>query len=161
VTFRIDAATSEDVPVLFDLVKQLAEYEKLSSMVSADAAMLHAALFGARPVCEAVLARAGGSTVGFALFFFTFSTFLGRPGLYLEDLFVIPEQRGKGYGKALLRHLARLAAARECGRFEWRVLDWNEPSIRFYESLGGSIMKEWLLVRMTGDSIAALANQQE
>jgi len=123
--------------------------------------MLHEALFGARPVCEAVLAREDGGVAGFALFFYTFSTFLGRPGLYLEDLFVIPEKRGKGYGKALLRRLARLATERECGRFEWRVLDWNEPSIRFYESLGGSIMKEWLLVRMTGDGIAALANQRE
>lgn len=156
--FSIRPATPADVPALFDLIRQLAVYEKLEDKVTGSEAGLDEALFGARPVCECVVAREGEQPVGFALYFPTFSTFLTRPGLYLEDLFVIPACRGKGYGKALLRHLAQLARARGCGRFEWRVLDWNEPSIRFYESIGGEVMKEWWLVRMTADRIAALAD---
>jgi GNAT superfamily N-acetyltransferase len=155
----IRPATPEDVPTIFGLIRQLAEYEKLTDLVVGNEDMLRESLFGAKPLCETVIARVAGRAVGFALYFFTYSTFLCRPGLYLEDLFVVPEQRGKGFGKALLKHLARLATERRCGRFEWRVLDWNEPSIKFYESIGGSIMKEWLLVRMTYERFSAFANQ--
>ena len=118
---------------------------------------LRDAMFGPRPVCEALIAERGGRAVGFALYFTTFSTFLCKPGLYLEDLFVESEHRGAGIGKALLRHLAHVALDRGYGRFEWRVLDWNEPSIRFYRSLGAEIMPEWHLVRMTGPEMRALA----
>lgn len=156
--FRIVPAVAADVATIFDLIKQLAVYEKLEDMVIGNEAMLHDALFGARPACECVVAWEAERPVGFALYFTTFSTFLTKPGLYLEDLFVIPAARGDGYGKALLKHLAALAQARGCGRFEWRVLDWNEPAIKFYESLGASVMKEWLLVRMTETEIAHLAS---
>ena len=159
-TIDIRPATPGDIPVVFDLIKQLAVYEKLSHMVTGNEAMLRESLFGARPVCEAVIAREGELAIGFALYFSTFSTFLCKPGLYLEDLFVVPDRRGLGYGKAILKHLAALAQQRGCGRFEWRVLDWNEPSIKFYESLGAVIMKEWLLVRMTQDQIAAFVNPE-
>jgi len=147
--FAIRAATPADVPELLRLIRELAEYEKLADMAVGTPQMLHEALFGARPAAEAMVAERGGRAVGFALYFTTFSTFLCKPGLYLEDLFVEPAHRGAGIGKALLRRLAALAAERGCGRLEWRVLDWNEPSIRFYESLGASLMKEWILVRMT------------
>lgn len=157
-TLSIQPATPDDVPVVFDLIRQLAVYEKLAHMVTGNEAMLRESLFGPRPVCEAVVAREGELAVGFALYFSTYSTFLCKPGLYLEDLFVIPDKRGLGYGKTLLKHLAALAQQRGCGRFEWRVLDWNEPSIKFYESIGGIILKEWLLVRMTQDQIAAFVN---
>lgn len=155
--FKISPATSADVGTIFELIKQLAVFEKLEDMVIGNEAMLHDALFGARPACECVVAWEAERPVGFALYFTTFSTFLTKPGLYLEDLFVIPAARGDGYGKALLKYLAALAQARGYGRFEWRVLDWNEPSIKFYESLGASVMKEWLLVRMTEAEIAHLA----
>jgi GNAT superfamily N-acetyltransferase len=158
-TLRIDPATPADVPVIFDLIKQLAVYEKLEHMVTGSEAMLSESLFGAKPVCECVVAREADVPVGFALYFSTFSTFLTKPGLYLEDLFVVPDKRGHGYGKALLQNLASIAQSRGCGRFEWRVLDWNEPSIKFYEAIGGEIMKEWWLVRMTEDRIATFANQ--
>jgi GNAT superfamily N-acetyltransferase len=141
------------------LVRQLAEYEELAHLVASDDAVLNKALFGERRYAEAVVGKEDGEPVAFALYFFTYSTFLGKPGLYLEDLFVDPESRGKGYGKALLKHLAGIAVEHDCGRFEWRVLDWNEPSIRFYEALGGTIMKEWLLVRMTAERFTALANR--
>ena len=156
--FQIRPATAAHVGIIFDLIRQLAVYEKLEDMVSGNEAMLRESLFGAHPACECVLAWENERPVGFALYFTTFSTFLTKPGLYLEDLFVIPAARGHGYGKTLLRHLAALARARGCGRFEWRVLDWNEPSIKFYESLGASIMKEWLLVRMTEAEIRQLAD---
>ncbi len=155
--FSIRLATANDVPVIRDLIRQLAVYEKLEHMVAGSDAMMHDALFGARPSCECVIAEENSMPVGFALFFTTFSTFLCKPGLYLEDLFVIPSARGKGYGKALLKHLAGLAKVRDCGRFEWRVLDWNEPSIQFYKSLGATIMPEWHLVRMTEMEIGVLA----
>ena len=154
--FSIRLATANDVPVIRDLIRQLAIYEKLEHMVAGSDAMMHDALFGARPSCECVIAEENSMPVGFALFFTTFSTFLCKPGLYLEDLFVIPSARGKGYGKALLKHLAGLAKARDCGRFEWRVLDWNEPSIQFYKSLGATILPEWHLVRMTEMEIGVL-----
>ena len=154
-------ATKTDVATILALIRQLAVYEKLEHMVTGDETMLDAALFGsgggAAASCECVVARVAGEPIGFALFFTTFSTFLCKPGLYLEDLFVIPSARGHGHGKALLRHLAALALQRDCGRFEWRVLDWNTPSIQFYKSLGATIMPEWHLVRMTVDEIATLA----
>lgn len=155
--FLIRAAAPADAAELMRLIRALADYEKLSDMCVGTPAMLRESLFGARPSCEALIAERAGRSVGFALFFTTFSTFLCQPGLYLEDLFVEPEHRGAGIGKALLRRLAALALERGCGRFEWRVLDWNEPSIRFYESLGATIMPEWELVRMTQPQIASLA----
>lgn len=157
--FLIRAARPGDEGEIFRLVEALAAYERLSDQVSGNPAMLREALFGPRPAAEAMVAEAAGRAVGFALFFTTFSTFLARPGLYLEDLFVEPAHRGTGIGKALLRRLAALAAERGCGRLEWRVLDWNEPSIRFYESLGGTLLKEWVLVRMTPPRFARLAQE--
>ena len=155
--FLIRAARPADSGELMRLIRALAEYEKLSDMCVGTPAMLREALFGARPSCEALIVERGGRAVGFALFFTTFSTFLCKAGLYLEDLFVEPAHRGAGIGKALLRRLAAVAVERGCGRFEWRVLDWNEPSIRFYESLGATVLPEWELVRMTGTEIEALA----
>jgi GNAT superfamily N-acetyltransferase len=156
-TFSLRSATRADTGEVLRLIGELAKYEKLEHMMAGTEAMLADSLFGPRPSCEAVLAERGGRAVGFALFFTTFSTFLCKPGLYLEDLFVEPEHRGAGIGKALLRHLAGLAVERRCGRFEWRVLDWNTPSIRFYESLGAVVMPEWQLVRMTEPGFTALA----
>jgi GNAT superfamily N-acetyltransferase len=155
--FLIRPAKPGDEDEIFRLIGELAEYEKLTHMVAGSPAMLREALFGARASCEALMAERGGRAIAFALFFTTFSTFLCKPGLYLEDLFVEPAHRGAGIGKALLRALAALALERDCGRFEWRVLDWNEPSIRFYESLGAKVMPEWQLVRMTAPEIEALA----
>lgn len=155
--FSIRPATAGDISELLRLIRELAEYEKLADMAVGTEARMRESLFGARPAAEALVAERGGRTVGFALYFTTFSTFLCSPGLYLEDLFVEPEHRGSGIGKALLRRLAALAVERDCGRFEWRVLDWNEPSIRFYESLGAKLMPEWVLVRMTDRSLAQLA----
>ena len=155
--FTIRAATRGDVAEILRLIGALAEYEKLSDMLVGTQPMLAEQLFGKRPAAECLIAEHRGRAVGFALFFTTFSTFLCRPGLYLEDLFVEPEARGLGIGKALLVRLAALAVERGCGRFEWRVLDWNEPSIKFYESLGATVMPEWELVRMTAPEFAALA----
>ena len=152
----IRAATITDVAAIHDLIRQLAVYEKLEQLVSGTPDMLRESLFGARPSCECVIAEVADCAVGFALYFTTYSTFLAKPGLYLEDLFVIPSSRGRGYGKALIVHLAAIAQAREYGRFEWRVLDWNTPSIEFYKSLGASVMPEWHLVRMTAAEIRAL-----
>ncbi len=156
-TFNILPATESDVVTILNLIRQLSVYEKLEHMVTGDEAMLRVALFGKVPSCECVIARDGVEPIGFALYFTTFSTFLCKPGLYLEDLFVIPAARGHGHGKALLKYLAALAVTRDCGRFEWRVLDWNTPSINFYKSLGATIMPEWHLVRMTEPEIAVLA----
>ena len=153
-------ATESDVSTILDLIRQLSVYEKLEHMLTGNEAMLHAALFGDRPSCECVVARDGAEPIGFALYFTTFSTFLCKPGLYLEDLFVVPAARGHGVGKALLKYLAALAVERHCGRFEWRVLDWNTPSIEFYKSLGASVLPEWHLVRMTETEFAALATQR-
>ena len=157
--FLIRPAHAGDVDELFRLIGALGEYEKLTHMITGTPAMLREALFGARPLCEALMAERGGRAVGFALFFTSFSTFLCKPGLYLEDVFVEPAHRGVGIGKALLVRLAALAVERGCGRFEWRVLDWNEPSIRFYESLGGEVMREWLLVRVAGPALQQLAER--
>ncbi len=155
--FTIRPAAPGDCGEIHRLILALAEYEKLEHQVVGTPGTLERAMFGERPACEALVAERGGRTVGFALYFTTFSTFLSRPGLYLEDLFVEPAHRGTGLGKALLRRLAGLALERGCGRFEWRVLDWNEPSIRFYESIGGQILPEWQLVRMTRPAFEALA----
>jgi GNAT superfamily N-acetyltransferase len=156
-SFLIRAAAPADVPELLRLIRELAQYEKLAHMAVGTPEQLHGALFGTRPVCEALIAEAGGRAVGFALYFSTFSTFLCKAGLYLEDLFVEPDHRGSGIGKALLQRLAALVVERGGGRFEWRVLDWNEPSIRFYESLGATLMREWLLARLTGQPLERLA----
>jgi GNAT superfamily N-acetyltransferase len=164
-TFHIRAATPADVPRVMALIRALAEYEKLSHMVVADEATLHEHLFGARPYVEVVMACEGEGpdefAVGFALFFHNYSTFLGRPGLYLEDLFIEPAYRGRGYGKALMIHLAKLAVERGCGRFEWSVLDWNQPSIDFYRTLGAVGMDEWKLQRVTGEALLRLAAQAD
>ena len=155
--FLIRAARRDDVPELLRLIRELARYEKLEHMAAGTEPLLADALFGERPAAEALIAEHAGQAAGFALFFTTFSTFLCKPGLYLEDIFVEPAHRGLGIGKALLARLAGLALERGCGRLEWRVLDWNEPSIRFYESLGAKLMREWLLVRMTQPEFAALS----
>ena len=154
---EIRAATRDDVPTLLELVRALAEYERLTHLVAADEQQLTRELFGPGSHVEAILGIAGGAAVGFAVYFHTFSTFLGRRGLYLEDLFVRPEHRRHGYGRALLLHVARLAHARGCGRFEWMALDWNAPAIRFYKSLGAAELAEWRLFRVTGDALARLA----
>ena len=155
----IRRATRADVPVVLELIRALAEYEKLAHLVQADEALLREQLFSDTTPAETLLCIVDGAAVGFAVYFHNFSTFMGRKGLYLEDLFVRPEQRGRGYGKALLLHVARLAHERGCGRFEWMVLDWNTPSIRFYEGFGAQCMKDWRLFRVTGDALAALARQ--
>ena len=154
---RLRAATAADVPTILRLIRGLAEYERLLHECEATEAQLHATLFGERPQAEVVLAEWEGAPAGFALFFHNYSTFLARRGLYLEDLFVFPEFRGRGIGRALLVHLARLAVERGCGRLEWAVLDWNEPAIRFYRSLGAAPMDEWTVMRVTGDGLRALA----
>ena len=157
--FSIRSAMPGDSAEIARLIRELAEYEKLAHMAVGTPEMIAAQLFGTRPAAEAFVAERGGRAVGFALFFTTFSTFLCQPGLYLEDLFVEPAHRGVGIGKALLARLAALAVERGCGRFEWRVLDWNTPSIRFYESLGAKLMPEWELVRMTAPEFSALARR--
>jgi GNAT superfamily N-acetyltransferase len=151
------SATAADVPQILAFIRALAEYERLLHEVVATEDGIRQALFGPRPYAEVVLAEDAGMPIGFALFFHTFSTFLGQPGIYLEDLFVIPEARGKGVGKALLAELARLAVTRGCGRVEWAVLDWNAPAIRFYDGLGARPNEEWTVYRLTGASLAALA----
>jgi GNAT superfamily N-acetyltransferase len=164
VAFSIRAALPEDVPEILALVRELAEYEKLSHAVTADEARLRAHLFGEPRYAEAVLVceRDASGTErcsGFALYFHSYSTFLAKPGLYLEDIFVRPRFRGRGCGKALMLYLARLAVERGCGRFEWSVLDWNTPSIDFYRSLGAQPMKEWLIQRVSGPALERLARQ--
>jgi GNAT superfamily N-acetyltransferase len=155
--FRIAPATIEDVPLILRLIKALAEYEKLSDQVVATETRLRESLFGADPSAEVVIGYAGDEPAGFALFFHTFSTFLGQRGLYLEDLFVVPEWRGRGLGRLLLSHLARIAVERGCGRMEWSVLDWNEPAIGVYRSVGAVPMDEWTVYRLTGSALRALA----
>jgi len=157
---QIRPASEQDVPVIFGFIRALAEYEKLAHEVVTDEVELRQMLFGPRPFAEVVIAYTGEGAVGFALFFHTFSTFVGKPGLYLEDLFVNPEHRGKGYGKALMLHLARLALERGCGRFEWSVLDWNTPSIDFYRRLGAQPMEDWTVCRMDRDAIRALVARE-
>lgn len=159
-TIRITPATEADVPVILEMIRGLAEYEKLSHVVSATEQQLRHTLFGERPAAEVLLAHWNGDAVGFALFFPNYSTFLAQPGIYLEDLFVKPHARGKGAGLALFIELARIAVARGCGRVEWAVLDWNEPSIRFYKKLGAVPMDEWTRFRLTSEPLRRLAAMQ-
>ena len=156
----IRPATREDVPVILELIRGLAEYERLAEECVATEARLAETLFGARPQAEVIIASADGVPAGFALFFHNYSTFLARQGIYLEDLFVKPDFRGRGIGKQLLVHLAKLAVERGCGRLEWSVLDWNEDAIRFYESLGAKAMDEWTVYRVTGPALARLAGER-
>jgi len=157
VSLAIRPATPADLPLIAELIRALAEYEKLGGEVRFDEAVLGEKLFGPRPYAEVLIGEVDGAASGFALFFHNFSTFEGRPGIYLEDLFVRPEARGRGLGKALLGELARLAVERGCARLEWWVLDWNEPSIGFYRSLGARAMDEWTVMRVDGPALAALA----
>ena len=154
---RLEPATERDIAVVLGFIKELAEYERMASDVTATEADLRACLFGPERVAHAVLAYAGPDPVGFAVFFFSFSTFLAKPGLYLEDLFVKPAWRGKGIGKALLAHLARIAVDRGCGRMEWSVLDWNEMALGVYRAVGARPMSEWTVQRLTGSALEALA----
>ena len=158
-TLRIRPAEPADVPVIADLIRQLAKFEKLEDNVVLTEDLLRAGLFGSRPYAEAVIAEDAEKPIGFALFFHTFSTFLARPGLYLEDLFVLADHRGKGVGRALLAHLARLAVERGCGRLEWAVLNWNQDAIRFYERLGAKPNSEWTVYRLTDEALSALGRE--
>jgi GNAT superfamily N-acetyltransferase len=154
---RIRTGMPADVPVILHLIRQLAEYEKLAHEVTATEQSLRDSLFGPKPAADVLLAFAGNLPIGFAVFFQNFSTFLGKPGLYLEDLFVLPEWRRKGVGKQLLSQVAARAVAGGCGRFEWAVLDWNEPALRFYKSLGTRVMDDWRICRLTGDALRHVA----
>jgi GNAT superfamily N-acetyltransferase len=158
-TIHIERATEKDVPLILDMIRGLAEYERLASEAVATEVDLRHALFGPTPAAEVLIAYADDCAAGFALFFHNFSTFVGRRGLYLEDLFVKPEFRGRGIGKRLLVELAHLAVERGCGRFEWSVLDWNEPAIAFYKSLQARPLEEWTMFRLTGDALTQLAAQ--
>ena len=153
----IRRGTARDVPTILALIRGLAEYERLAHEMEATAARVRAHGFGRRRYFETIICRRGGKPVGFALYFFTYSTFLARPTLYLEDLFVLPEERGIGAGKALLRALARIAVRRGCGRLEWAVLDWNRPAIGFYKRLGAKLRRQWILTRLTGTPLRRLA----
>jgi GNAT superfamily N-acetyltransferase len=153
----IRPATPADLPIIAQFIRDLAEYEKLAHEVRFDEAALGQRLFGARPYAEVVIGEVDGAAQGFALFFHNFSTFEGRPGIYLEDLFVRPAARGAGLGKALLAYLAALVVERDCARLEWSVLDWNEPSIGFYKGLGARMMDEWTVMRVDGDALTKLA----
>ena len=150
-------ATRDDVPLLLEFIRALADYEKLSNDVIATEALVENHLFGPDPKAKALFGYAGTEPVCFAVYFYNFSTFLGRPGLYLEDLFVKPSRRGRGYGKAMLRHLAKTARDNDCGRFEWAVLDWNEPAIQFYRGLGAIPMSDWTIFRVDGHALNGLA----
>ena len=154
---KIRAATPDDVSILFSLIKALADYEKLSDQVVGSESALEKHLFGDRPYCESIVAFWETAPVGFALFFHNYSTFLTQPGLYLEDIFVLPTYRGQGIGKALLSHIAQVALERQCGRLEWSVLDWNEPAIGFYQHIGAKVLPDWRICRVTGEAIATLA----
>jgi GNAT superfamily N-acetyltransferase len=155
-TISIRPAGPADLPLVAELIRALADYEKLAHEVRFDTAVLGEKLFGARPYAEVVIGEVDGTAQGFALFFHNFSTFEGKPGIYLEDLFVRPEARGSGLGKALLSHLAHLAVLRDCARLEWSVLDWNEPAIGFYRKLGARLMDEWTVMRLDGGDLARL-----
>lgn len=156
----IRSATIDDAPLVLMLIRGLAEYERLAHEAVATEADIRESLFGTRPAAEVLIAETGGEPAGFALFFHNYSTFLGRRGLYLEDLFVFPAFRGRGIGRALMVRLAQIAVERNCGRFEWWVLDWNEPSIRFYESLGARAMSDWTVYRLTGEPLKQLARER-
>lgn len=154
--YVLRVATPADVPAILACIRGLAEYERLAHQCTATEPLLHETLFGPEPAAEVVLATTGGETAGFALWFRSYSTFLARPGIYLEDLFVFPAHRGHGLGRRLLAHLARTAVERGYGRVEWAVLDWNVDAIRFYESLGAVPMGDWTTYRLTGDSLTTL-----
>jgi GNAT superfamily N-acetyltransferase len=154
--FRIEPATAPDVPLILSLIKALSVYERLAHEVTATEEQLRKTLFGAKPSAEVLIGYAGDEPAGFALFFPNYSTFLGKPGIHLEDLFVKPEWRGHGYGRRLLERLAAIAVERDCGRLEWTVLDWNEPAIGFYKKLGATLMDEWSTFRVTGDALRRL-----
>jgi GNAT superfamily N-acetyltransferase len=156
---RIVPAQAADAPVILRMIKALAEYEQLTHEVTATEDDLRQSLFGPRPAGEVVLAYAEQTPIGFALFFHNFSTFIGRHGLYLEDLFVVPEWRGKGVGKMLLGHVAAIAESRNCGRMEWAVLDWNESAIAFYRGMGAHVLDEWRICRLTGSELRAVATR--
>ena len=158
-TISIRPAAPVDLPLIAALIRELAVYEKLEAEVRFDEAVLARHLFGPRPHAEVVIGEVGAQAQGFALFFHNFSTFEGRPGIYLEDLYVRPEARGAGLGKALLAHLAALAIARDCARLEWSVLDWNAPAIGFYKALGARPMDEWTVMRVDGEALGALGGQ--
>jgi len=158
-TVLIRAAQPDDTADIFALIQALAEYEKLSHQVTGDIALLRQHLFGDRPCVEAIVAEVAGKLVGFALFFTNYSTFLTKPGIYLEDLFVLPQYRGQGIGKALLSRLARLVMERDYGRLEWSVLDWNAHAIGFYERMGATVLPDWRICRVTGEAIDRLAHQ--
>ena len=159
--FQIRSARVDDVPIILELIRDLATYERAPDEVTATEEQLVDVLFGERPAAEVLLAFEGNAPVGFAVFFYNFSTWLGRPGLYLEDLFVKPEKRGKGYGRALLVELAKIARYRGCGRMEWAVLNWNEPAIKFYRALGATPMDEWTVFRLTREEISKLADSEQ
>jgi GNAT superfamily N-acetyltransferase len=156
--FSIRPATEQDVPLILSFIRQLAEYERISQGVDVTEAMLRENLFGRRPYAEVLIGDANGEPVAFAVFFHNFSTFRGRPGLYLEDLFVVPQMRGKGFGRAMLVELGRIATKRKCARIEWAVLDWNQPAIEFYKTLGAMPMDEWTIFRITDQALERLAN---
>ena len=158
--FRIRSAAPEDIPLVLAFVRELAEYERLSHLVSATETRLRESLFGELPGAEVLLGFAGDTPAGFAVYFHNFSTFLGVKGLWLEDLFVRPEMRRRGYGRGLLLHVARIARDRGCGRFEWAALDWNEPAIRFYKSLGAVRLDDWTIFRVTGAALERLASMR-
>lgn len=155
--FAIRAATVEDVPLILQFIRDLAEYERLAHLVVATEERVRETLFGSRSYAEALIGEEDGAPAGFAIFFHNYSTFLAQPGIYLEDLFVKPEARGRGYGKALLVRLAQIAVERGCGRVEWAVLNWNAPSIEFYKALGAVPMDEWTVYRLTGGALEKLA----
>ena len=156
--FKIRPAAEADTPVIIALIKELADYEHLSHEVIVTEDDIRKSLFGARPFAQALIGEYEGLAISFALYFYNFSTFLGKPGIYLEDLYVQPEHRGKGFGRKMLAHIARLAKKQNCGRFEWSVLDWNKPAIRTYEKLNAKPMKEWILYRLTGEALDSLAD---
>ena len=160
IDFKIRSARVTDVPIILQLIRDLASYERAPNDVTANEEQLVDVLFGKKPAAEVLLAFENETPIGFAVFFHNFSTWLGRPGLYLEDLFVKPEKRGKGYGHALLVDLAKIARDRGCGRMEWAVLDWNDPAIQFYRKLGAKPMEEWTVFRLTRDGIAELAQSE-
>jgi GNAT superfamily N-acetyltransferase len=158
-SFKIRPALEEDAPVILSLIKELAEYEHLSHEVVATESGIRKTLFGERPFAETLIGEYEGLPISFALFFYNFSTFLGKPGIYLEDLYVRPTHRGKGFGSKMLAHIAALARDRDCGRFEWSVLNWNTPAIKTYEKLDATPMKEWILYRLNGEALNRLADR--
>jgi GNAT superfamily N-acetyltransferase len=157
--FAIRPATEDDAATILEMIKELADYEKLSHEVVATEDDIRKSLFGVRPFAEALIGEYNGRPISFALFFFNYSTFLGKPGIYLEDLYVKPEHRGNGFGRKMLAYIAGLAREKKCGRFEWSVLDWNVPAIRAYEQLNARPMKEWILYRLTGEALDQLAGE--